>query len=70
MSILHSVKHAARFSFSPVFSLFHTSAQGEYTLILRATSAQEVSERFQAEAVKRETCGLEIRCDGIPVKLN
>lgn len=69
-AILASVRHAARFSVSPVFSLFGTSARGEYTLILKTSSAEHVCERFVAEAVRPETCGLEIRCDGVRVNLN
>jgi hypothetical protein len=67
MKLRQALTHAARFSVSPVFSLFHTSAQGEYTLLYRVTSADDVHALFLAECMKAETIGLEIRCDGVRV---
>lgn len=70
MNILQSVKHAARFSVSPKFSLFHTSATGEYRLICVETIPERIVDRFREEAIRPETVGLELRCDGFRVNLD
>ena len=72
-TMLHKLNHAARFSFSPVFSLFRTSYDGEYSLIVRTKSVDEVIARFRLEAnrqLEMRFVGLEIRCDGVRVNLS
>lgn len=70
MKLLEAMKHAARFSFSPKYSLFHCSAKGEYTLIVTTSNPEEIVERFKAESLKPETVGLEVRCDGVRVSFD
>lgn len=68
MKLLEALKHAGRFSVTPKYSMFHTTAKGEYTLLTTTTNPVVMVERFKAEAVKPETVGLEIRCDGVRVQ--
>ena len=70
MKLLEALKHAGRFSVTPKFSIFHTSAKGEYTFIAITTNPVEMVDRFKAEAIKPETVGLEIRCDGVRVQFD
>lgn len=53
----------------PQLSLFHTSATGEYTLLLQTQLPGVLLERFKAEAIKPSTVGLEARCDGFRVEM-
>ena len=64
MKLLEAMKHAARFSFSPKFSLFHVTSKGEYDLRLVTGKLEELVRQFKAEALKDDVCGLEVRCDG------
>ena len=69
MTIHEKLIHAARFRLAPRFTLWHVSAQGEYRRLMASDSALETANRFVAEAVRPETIGLEIRCDGVRVSL-
>jgi len=64
---LSAVKHAARFSCRPTFSLFSCNSKGEYKLLSIHTSPQSVVEAF--EQACHSAFGLEIRCDGVRVPL-
>ena len=62
--VADKLRQAARFSYSPRFVLFHATARGEYTLLLQSGSADDMARRFMSEAIKPETIGLDLRCDG------
>ena len=67
MKLLEALRHAGRFSVTPTFSLFGTSSTGEYTLLLNVNQAEKIVKRFKEECLKNETCGLEVRCNGMRV---
>lgn len=62
------LKHAARFSYSPVFSVFHQNSMCEYELLLKTGSANEAADRYREEIIKPQTFALEVRVDGVRLK--
>ena len=70
MSLLSALRHASRFSLDPVFSLFHTSASGEFTTLFVTSDPDALVIRFNSEVIRPETCGLEVRCDGVRVQFD
>lgn len=67
--IVRTLKHAARFRINPEFTLWHTTSRGEYALLKRSGNPEEIAIAFRLEAIKPETCGLEIKCDGVRVSI-
>jgi isopentenyl phosphate kinase len=70
MKLQAALKHAGRFSFQPKYSLFHCDAKGNYDWLLTTFNADEIVLQFKQTALKPETVGLEIRCDGVSVKFD
>jgi hypothetical protein len=70
MRLLEAMRHTARFSVNPTFSLFGVTSRGEYSFIEKSTNAELIVERFKAECVKPDTVGLEIRADGSRVSFD
>ena len=68
-SITNKLNHAARFSVSPVFSLFGVDSMGRYTLVTTDSKADNVASQFQWHASNGTYQGLEVRCDGVRVSL-
>lgn len=66
---VQKLRHAGRFSVSPVYSLFSVSRCGNYDLILKSSDPVEIVREFEQAAARALTIGLEIRCDGMRVEL-
>ena len=65
--VLAKIVHAGRCRLAPRFTLWHVSATGDYRRLLATDSPEDCASRFVAEAVRPETVGLEVRCDGVRV---
>ena len=59
--------HAGRFSTRPIYSVFATSATGDYRLSYRGFEANTAAETFLTECFADGSCGVEVRCDGFRV---